>query len=213
MNPGSILQAAVHPSPSTLLPSSQASLTTMPSPQRDMHEPSCSCSRARSGRWPSSRRTAARCRRRTPRRLRLSCRRRSCASTCSGCRCTSTRARSCRSPSSRPRRSGCRRRTARATRRRRRRSGRCGGRACPGGVHEYPGSTVRQSAAQPSSPVALPSSQASSWLRMPSPHSECGGAIVMSGVPKSNGDGAVLVGPDGGVVTGGPARAGGGLRS
>ena len=39
MNPGSILQAAVHPSPSTLLPSSHASLTTMPSPQRDMHEP------------------------------------------------------------------------------------------------------------------------------------------------------------------------------
>src|SRR6266498_1856607 len=31
MNPGSILQAAEHPSPSTLLPSSQSSLTTMPS--------------------------------------------------------------------------------------------------------------------------------------------------------------------------------------
>ena len=56
----------------------------------------------------------------------------------------------------------------------------------PGGVHEYPGSTVRQSAAQPSPPATLPSSQASSWLRMPSPHSECGGAIMMSGVPKSN---------------------------
>src|SRR5262245_53055780 len=40
MYPGSILQAAVQPSPSTLLPSSQSSLTTMPSPQRDMHEPS-----------------------------------------------------------------------------------------------------------------------------------------------------------------------------
>src|SRR5436190_2445066 len=39
MNPGSILHAAEQPSPSTLLPSSQSSWTTMPSPQRDMHEP------------------------------------------------------------------------------------------------------------------------------------------------------------------------------
>src|SRR5437763_10221488 len=39
MNPGSILHVAEHPSPSTLLPSSQSSWTTMPSPQRDMHEP------------------------------------------------------------------------------------------------------------------------------------------------------------------------------
>src|SRR5947208_2226059 len=39
MNPGSILQAAEHPSPSTLLPSSQSSWTTMPSPHRDVHEP------------------------------------------------------------------------------------------------------------------------------------------------------------------------------
>src|SRR5262245_51065253 len=39
MNPGSILQAAEHPSPSTLLPSSHGSLTTMPSPQRDRHVP------------------------------------------------------------------------------------------------------------------------------------------------------------------------------
>src|SRR5262245_66228615 len=39
MYPGSILQAAEQPSPSTLLPSSHASLTTMPSPQRDMHAP------------------------------------------------------------------------------------------------------------------------------------------------------------------------------
>src|SRR3954471_16982113 len=39
MNPGSILHAAEHPSPSTLLPSSQSSWTTMPSPQRVMHDP------------------------------------------------------------------------------------------------------------------------------------------------------------------------------
>src|SRR4029079_9915286 len=39
MKPGSILQLAEQPSPSTLLPSSQSSLTTMPSPQRDMHAP------------------------------------------------------------------------------------------------------------------------------------------------------------------------------
>ena len=61
----------------------------------------------------------------------------------------------------------------------------------PGGVHEKPGSTVRQSAAQPSSPTVLPSSQASSWLRVPSPHTECCGAMMMSGVAKSN-EGGVL---------------------
>ena len=66
---------------------------------------------------------------------------------------------------------------------------------CPGGVHENPGSTVRQLAAQPSSAVVLPSSQASSWLRVPSPHSECGGAIVMSGVAKSNREASTLPGP------------------
>src|SRR4029079_16394801 len=38
MNPGSILQFAEQPSPSTLLPSSQSAWTTMPSPQRDVHE-------------------------------------------------------------------------------------------------------------------------------------------------------------------------------
>ena len=36
VNPGSTLQSAEHPSPLTLLPSSQASLTTRPSPQRDV---------------------------------------------------------------------------------------------------------------------------------------------------------------------------------
>src|SRR5215471_12083064 len=38
MYPGSMVQVAEHPSPSTLLPSSHASPTTMPSPHFDAHE-------------------------------------------------------------------------------------------------------------------------------------------------------------------------------
>ena len=39
---------------------------------------------------------------------------------------------------------------------------------------------MRQLAAQPSSPAVLPSSHASSWLRTPSPQTECCGVILMS---------------------------------
>src|SRR3954469_22637402 len=37
-NPGSMAQVAEHPSPSTVLPSSHASPTTMPSPHFDAHD-------------------------------------------------------------------------------------------------------------------------------------------------------------------------------
>src|SRR6476659_3040646 len=187
MNPGSILQAAEHPSPSTLLPSSHASLTTMPSPQRDVHEPSAAVLQSGSfwqvAEQPSNGRALPSSHPSAPSTFlspQVVCEhllglplhfhpssilqvseQPSPAATLSSSHSSGNTA----TPS-----------PQRATR----------WQGCPGGVQENPGSTVRQSAAQPSSPTALPSSQASSWLRTPSPHAECGGAIMRSAVTMSN---------------------------
>src|SRR6185436_4103413 len=187
MNPGSILQPAVQPSPSTLLPSSHASLTTMPSPQRDMHAPFAAVLQSGSF-WqvaeqpsngsalPSSQPSAPS----TFLSPQVVCEhvlglplhfqpisilqvseQPSPAVVLSSSHSSGSTA----TPS-----------PQRAMR----------WQGCPAGVQENPGSTVRQLAAQPSSAVVLWSSHASSWLRTPSPHSECGGTIVRSAVTMSS---------------------------
>src|SRR5215471_11836401 len=55
VNPGSIVQVAEHPSPETVLPSSHASPTTMPSPHFDTHDaPEQSGSLRQSSEQPSN---------------------------------------------------------------------------------------------------------------------------------------------------------------
>lgn len=57
----------------------------------------------------------------------------------------------------------------------------------PGGLHEYPGSTARQLAWQPSLGVVFPSSHASSSVSVPSPQPAGAGASGLQGEPGSVG--------------------------
>src|SRR4029079_16203821 len=185
MNPGSILQLAEQPSPSTLLPSSQSSWTTMPSPQRDMHEPLLqSGSFWQSAEQPSNGSA-------------LPSSHPSAPSTflspqvvwlhwlglplhfqpSSSLQVSHQPSPAVTLPSSHSSGSTATPSPQRAMR----------WHGCPDGVQENPGSTVRQLAAQPSSAVVLWSSHASSWLRTPSPRSECGGTIMRSAVTMSSG--------------------------
>src|SRR4030095_7044991 len=167
MNPGSILQSFVQPSPSTLLPSSQASLTTMPSPQRDMHEPVLqSGSFWQAAEQPSNGRALPSSHPSAPSTFL------SPQVVCehvlglplhfhpsSILQVAEQPSPAVALPSSPSSGSTATPSPHRAMR----------WHGCPEGVQEYPGSTVRQLAAQPSSAAVLPSSQASSWLRTPSP--------------------------------------------
>src|SRR5688572_2916390 len=189
MKPGSILQADEHPSPSTLLPSSQSSRTTMPSPHADMHEPVLqsgsfwqSAEQPSNGRaLPSSHPSAPSiflsphvvCVHRLglPLHFHPNSILQVAEQPSPGVGLPSSHS-SGNTPTPSPQRA-------------------MRWQGCPGGVQENPGSTVRQLAAQPSSPMALPSSQASSWLRVPSPQTECCGVMTTSmRIPKSTGDAA-----------------------
>src|SRR5215471_15944393 len=167
VNPGSIVQVGEHPSPETLLPSSHASPTTMPSPHFDTHDaPVQSGSRRQSSEQPSNGRALPSSQLSVPsmtpsphfvgvQTLGLPLH----FQPISTLQVAEQPSPAVAFPSSQSSGGTCTPSPQRATR----------WHGCPAGWHEKPGSTTRQSAEHPSPDTLLPSSHASSRVRSPFP--------------------------------------------
>src|SRR5262245_25901029 len=168
VNPGSMVQVGEHPSPATLLPSSHASATTMPSPHFDTHDaPEHPGSLRQSSEQPSNGRALPSSQVSVPsttpsphfvgvQALGLPLH----FQPISTLQVVEQPSPAVAFPSSQSSGVTCTPSPQRATR----------WLDCPGGWHEKPGSTIRQSAAHPSPDTLLPSSHASSRVRWPFPH-------------------------------------------